>query len=236
MRSFKHWTPRYVLDRSLNIASNLAHPDWPWLTPKAVRFLDLCLRPTDLVFEWGAGRSTLWIARQVKKITSVEHDPSWFARVNLKASQLNLNNIDLKHCLDGEGSSTESEYVASIHSVDDNLDLIVVDGLRREKCALAAIPKLKPGGILLLDNANWYLPSATRSPASRSLKDGPASVEWVEFLLHVSGWRVIWTTNGVTDTAMWVKPGMGALSSTACVGKVHDSESVRTGKEVSVLG
>jgi predicted O-methyltransferase YrrM len=192
--------------RSLNLASNFAHPNWPWLTPQAVRFLDLWLKPTDTVFEWGAGRSTLWIARRVRQITSVEHDPAWFARVKSRAARQNLHNIELKFYPDGQASLSEPAYVAAINQVRDQFDLVVVDGLRREQCALAAIPKLKADGILLLDNANWYLPSATRSPASRSLNDGPASVAWAEFAQQVSGWRVIWTTNGVTDTAMWVKP------------------------------
>jgi len=207
MRSFKHWTSRYVLDRSLNIACNLIHPDWPWLTREAVRFLDLWLKPTDVVFEWGGGRSTLWIAQRVQWITSVEHDPGWFARIKSRAASQNLGNINLKFCPERQSSTSESEYVAAIHGVGDNFDLVVVDGLFRERCALGAIPRLKPGGVLLVDNANWYLPSAGRCPASRSEKDGPASGEWARFAEQVSNWRLMWTTNGVTDTAVWFRPG-----------------------------
>lgn len=218
MRSFRHWTADYVWKRSRNIVSNFAHSDWPWLTPQAVRFLDLWLKPTDVVFEWGSGRSTLWIARRVRRIASVEHDPAWFGRVRSKASRQNLDNIELKLYPDGQDSPGEARYVSAIHEVSDNFDLVVVDGLARDQCALAAIPKLNAGGLLLIDNGNWYLPSSSRAPCSCSPGSGPASPQWTQFACQVSAWRVIWTTNGVTDTVIWVKPNSAIVPSSPMVG------------------
>jgi predicted O-methyltransferase YrrM len=206
MRRYDHWTPRYVLDRSRNILTNLLHPNWPWLTPKAVELLKHRLGPMDAVFEWGAGRSTLWLARRVSQVASVEHDPRWFERVQLRAGLQGLTNLSLKLVKHAECPSGTSRYVNPIYEFDAALDVILVDGLHRQHCALAAVTRIRPGGMLIVDNANWYLPSRSRSPASRRPEQGPASSEWAEFERHVARWPTAWTSNGVTDTAIWFAP------------------------------
>lgn len=75
----------------------------------------------------------------------------------------------------------------------------------RDKCALKVIDKLKAGGFIVIDNANWFLPSMSLSPNSKAIKQGASSQEWESFLESVSNWRKIWTTNGVTDTAIFFK-------------------------------
>lgn len=208
MKTFRHWTPRYIFDRSVSLVSSLTHPDRPWLTPKAVRFLELWLQPTDIVFEWGSGRSTLWLARRVKRITSLETDPAWFRTVQARAKSQNLQNIELKLCRNSESNPGDCDYVSAIAETGEDFDLVIVDGpTKRDLCALAALAHLKPSGLLLVDNANWYLPSHSRSPSSRSARDGPASAEWAQFAHEVSGWRLLCTTDGVWDTAIWVRPG-----------------------------
>jgi hypothetical protein len=200
----RHWTPRYVMRRCANIASNMVHPDWPWLTPQAVRYLDAWLKPAHHAFEWGAGRSTLWIAERARSIISVEHDPAWYARVQSLARRRHLRNIRLTFWPEAQKPPVGSGYSRAILDAAEPFDLVLVDGLYRDHCALAALTCLKPQGVLVLDNANWYLPSISRAPNSRSLADGPASPQWVQFEHEVSGWERIWTTNGVTDTAIWV--------------------------------
>ena len=87
----------------------------------------------------------------------------------------------------------------------------LVDGVTelRARCALACLAKLKHGGLVLLDNANWFLPREpkSRAPNSRGAADGYASAELAEFDRRVAGWPCTWTSNGVTDTAIWTKPG-----------------------------
>jgi hypothetical protein len=192
--------------RCANIASNVVHPDWPWLTPQAVRYLEAWLAPTHSAFEWGAGRSTLWIAQRVRSIVSVEHDPAWYAKVRTLARLQHLDNIYLKFCPDANALSTGITYSTAILKTSQQFDFVLMDGLYRDECALAALTRLKPQGVLVLDNANWYLPSTSRSPNSRSPADGPASPQWARFEDGVCTWERIWTSNGVTDTAIWVKP------------------------------
>jgi hypothetical protein len=192
--------------RCVDIVSNIAHPDWPWLTPQAVRYLERWLAPTHSAFEWGAGRSTLWIAQRVRNIISVEHDPAWHGRVQSLARRQHLHNVYLKFCPNTQALPDGITYSTAILDAAQEFDFVLVDGLYRDECALAALSRLKPQGVLVLDNANWYLPSTSRAPNSRSPADGAASPRWAPFEHEVSGWERIWTSNGVTDTAIWVKP------------------------------
>lgn len=190
----------------MNIASHVSHPDWPWLTRDAVRFLDLWLKPTDVVFEWGSGRSTVWLARRVAKVISIERNSLWYATVKHLAArwQRTTERIDL--LLVPVGAGSDDQYARAIDRFDQDFDLIVVDGDVRDACALNAIGKLKPGGLLLVDNANWFVPCASRAPGSRRVDQQPASEMWSRFCALVSDWRRVWTTNGVSDTAMWLRP------------------------------
>ena len=71
---------------------------------------------------------------------------------------------------------------------------------------MAVVPKMAPGGVLVLDNANLYVDYRTRSPNSRYGR-GHAGAEWTRFMDLVAAWRMVWTSNGVWDTAMWIKAG-----------------------------
>jgi hypothetical protein len=53
----------------------------PWFTYPAISFLKTVIRPRWRVFEYGAGGSTAWWAKQVATLVSVEHDPEWAAHV-----------------------------------------------------------------------------------------------------------------------------------------------------------
>lgn len=76
----------------------------------------------------------------------------------------------------------------------------------RDACVNMVLEKIRPGGILVIDNIDRYLPCDSVSPLSRA-KDAPlASEEWGRFHERVKDWRLIWTSNGVWDTAIWFKP------------------------------
>lgn len=79
---------------------------------------------------------------------------------------------------------------------------MLVDGAQRGLCAISSLPKLSPGALLVIDNVNWYLPSDSRSPNTRSRANGPRSGVWEQVHMVIRDWRVAWTTNGVSDTAI----------------------------------
>ncbi|MBY0516457.1 MAG: class I SAM-dependent methyltransferase [Bacteriovoracaceae bacterium] len=140
------------------------YPDEPWISHYAVKFCDQHLKKDFVALEWGSGRSTIWFAKRVKKILSVEDKKSWYDYVKNKFREINLNNvdyrfIDLDHPIDEPAKQKYEEtprYVAVAEEFEDeSLDLIVVDGHYRQACIQASLPKLKKGGLLLVDNSNW---------------------------------------------------------------------------------
>ncbi len=208
MRPFRHWTPRYVVDRLALLTFERQNPDAPWLTRDAVHILDGWLRRDDEGLEWGSGRSTTWFGARVRRLVSVEHDAAWHRDVRRRLDEKGLTNVDYRllgtEAVDGQPPA----YVAIAARVEKpSFDFVLVDGVLRDACALAAIDVLKPGGLLILDNANWFLPHDTRSPASLGAHGTPTPA-WAQVARRLGAFRCLWTTNGVTDTALFVKPAL----------------------------
>jgi len=168
-----------------------------------------CIWPTDVGIEFGSGRSTVWFAGQMASLTSFESNAAWFAKVAGLLKQRGIANVDLRLYEDncGDPSGNSSEYVRAIDEwASKSLDFALVDGACRDYCAFNVIDKLRPSGLLVIDNVNWFLPSTSRSPDSRSPAEGPKTDVWQEVAQQLDGWRFIWTSSGVTDTAIYFKP------------------------------
>lgn len=209
MRKFSHWTPRYITNRILTIYYEKAYPDHPWLTRDANKILASYLRKTDIGLEFGSGRSTIWLARRVSKLTSVEHNVRWAGNVSDMLRNVNISNVNYKHCpkANENEQGQDSDYVKVIDGFEpDSLDFCLVDGAYRDFCTLKVIEKIQPGGLLIIDNVNRYLPSHSYSPYSRSIEEGPQGPIWNEVARIIDNWRKIWTSSGVTDTAFFFKP------------------------------
>ena len=56
----------------------------PWITIPARHFLQKTLTPDFRVLEFGAGGSTLFFAKRVKELVTVEHQPEWLQRTASK--------------------------------------------------------------------------------------------------------------------------------------------------------
>src|SRR5262245_43130591 len=151
-RTFRHWTPRYLVNRLVLSYHQQLSPRAPWLTKLAYEFLDDWLSTTDVGFEWGAGRSTLWFASRVQKLTSVEHDPSWHGRVADELRRRNIENVDLRLAAIKQLSSGECRYTQICREpAPKSLDFVLVDGQLREECVEIALDRVKPGGLLIID-------------------------------------------------------------------------------------
>jgi predicted O-methyltransferase YrrM len=208
-RARSHRTPRYVYHRTRQLLYERAHPADPWLTPAAIGLLTTLLRPDDTGAEFGSGRSTLWFAARVAALTSVEHDIWWHETVTARLKERGLGNVDYILAVDDlpVERGGESGYARTALAFPDaSLDFALVDGRYRDYSAQFIMPKLKPGGMLIIDNVNWYLPCRSKAPNSRTAELGPATDVWAEVWRQLSGWRTIWTSSGVWDTAIFIKP------------------------------
>jgi len=140
----------------------------PWLTYPAVSWLRRHVTRKMSVFEYGSGGSTIFFARRAREVVSVEHDPAWQALTERALEELQLRNVSYllrepSAGANGSYASTDPVYhglsfEAYVKSIDlhhdGTFDLVVVDGRARPACVIRAIPKVKPGGYLLLDDSD----------------------------------------------------------------------------------
>lgn len=196
--------PGFALRKAAQKVGQVIHPGEPWMGRRVIRFCEEQLEPTMSVLEWGSGRSTVWFGRRVGELTSVEYDAAWHARTTRRIEAAGLTRV---RCLLVELDDDPPErarpysdeapaYVAVAQAfADESLDLVIVDGHYRQACIAAALPKLRPGGLLLVDNTNWMPLSEWGVP---------------------DGWPVVHQSANVVDaeTAVWRKPAHGPPGNT----------------------
>ncbi|MDN3506134.1 MAG: class I SAM-dependent methyltransferase [Simkaniaceae bacterium] len=161
----------------------------PWLTEKAIDFLDnyFISNPNAVVLEFGSGASTVWLSKRTENLYSIEHSPEYYNEVNelLKGGGL----VDYR--------LVAKPYYNVCDEFDDEFfDLILVDGRNRKGCIYKSLSKLKPGGVLMLDNAERTFYHAVF----------PLMDEWEYFSTEQRGpdkWG-FWYTGWKTD--WWIKP------------------------------
>lgn len=145
----------------------LAELDVPWWTYDAIDVVDRWIgeHPGPVrVYEYGSGASTLWLARRVGEVHSVEHHEGFGAMMRDHLGD--HPNVDLRvvpptsstHPVVASGKEGTdgldfADYVASIDLAPGSFDLVVVDGRAREACLAAALPRLAPDGIVVFDNS-----------------------------------------------------------------------------------
>jgi SAM-dependent methyltransferase len=198
-----YWTLTYLRQRLEHAFYRFTHPAAPWLTPEATVFLDKWLVPDYAGLEWGAGRSTLWFGRRVRRLTSIEHDPTWFERINQKLAKAGVANVGLRLVADAR------EYVQAAELFEEgSLDFVLVDGWAqlRDACVLAAIPRIREGGLLILDDAQRYLPLDVSVPGALGPDGEPLTPAWKEVAERLASWQRQVTCDGLRATVIWRRP------------------------------
>lgn len=206
MGNKSYLTPRYIINRANLFLYTQLNPGLPWLTKEAIHLLNQLIKPTDVLLEFGSGRSTIWFAQKCAKVISVEHHAGWHEKVSQQLKEKKLTNVDYRlRAEDDESDPENAEYCRIFNELrPGSIDIALVDGKHRAYTAIKSLPLLKSGGILLIDNVNWFLPSNTHSPASvKTEKD--MTEEWTEVYDAIKDYRSIWTSNGITDTAFYFK-------------------------------
>lgn len=159
-RRLPYWLP----ERKLSPMS-IRRPWWPY---DATAWIGAHLPTGARVFEYGGGGSTLWLQDHGATVTVVEHHPEWAKKL---AAALTPGTRILQPEILTSGMVTSARepgyfdhYVAAINAEPDvSLDLVIVDGRARVECVRSAIPKVKQGGLLLLDDTavTRYQPAFT---------------------------------------------------------------------------
>ena len=166
---------------SIYDSADLVRLDMPWWTFSAIDAVEAHLarkQGAARVFEYGAGASTVWLAKRCREVVTIEHDAQ-FAEL-MRSTFSSFENIDARVCPPSdlvrdhvgarsnrkgfEGCSFD-EYVSSIGSHQGLFDLIVIDGRARLSCLAAAKGRLAADGIILFDNSDRseYRPGIAKS-------------------------------------------------------------------------
>lgn len=155
-------TLRWVLAIPQNVRM-ARDPTYPWLAYGAVKWLKTHLRANMVCWEWGSGRSTVFIASRVTSLVTIEHKNRWKKITTAALAERDISNVQLRHVpssiqnagkICNEGGEEYAEYADCILALpDESLDLVAVDGRARVRCVQNSMNKLRPGGWLLLDNS-----------------------------------------------------------------------------------
>ena len=130
-------------------------PERPWIVPSAVGWLRRRIRSDWSILELGSGRSTVWFARRAGRVLSFEDNEWWAEQTRGQLGQLGLDNVDLR-------IGPIEELADSVDALpDDAFDLVVMDFLEaptvsRVDVLKPAMKKVKPGGLLLLDDSDRH--------------------------------------------------------------------------------
>lgn len=127
--------------------------DIPWWTYPAINALEEYIKGLEnppVVFEYGSGASTLWLAKRSRQVFSIEHDLKWYQQ--LKNEILNCNNIEL--LFQPPNGHDFTNYITAITACQQEFDIIVIDGRCRNACLNECLAYLKPQGLIVFDNSD----------------------------------------------------------------------------------
>ena len=117
----------------------------PWMNYAVIAFLERRLNKNLSVFEYGSGYSTLFYARRVRNVISVEYDQAWIASIGPRLPP-NANVLFVPDDVDGD-------YCRAIARSGDSFDVVVVDGKDRENCVKQSMQALSSRGVIVLDDS-----------------------------------------------------------------------------------
>jgi hypothetical protein len=136
------WLASYARQRSTGTRGRPV----PWYSYSAIEYLDSFDWRKARVFEYGCGNSSRFWAARAHVVHAAENDEAWAAKVNA----FGLANLRIHHASDKE------MYLRTPISLGGEFDVVVIDGRFRHACVAVAIAVVAPGGVVVLDNADWY--------------------------------------------------------------------------------
>ncbi len=185
-QSWKHffqiWSYQKRWSESFRAGKNSVSDELPWLNFYALEFLKNNIRPEFKVFEYGGGGSTLFFCKNAAEVITVEDNEEWFNILTQTIETKGYKNwkgylVKPELYKGGKSRSPENpedfmsgakelkhlSFEKYAHTIDEfpdaYFDLILVDGRARPSCIQLALPHLKAGGFLIVDNTErpYYL-------------------------------------------------------------------------------
>lgn len=161
---------RYIPRWLASLLPEPLRPTAPWLVFTAIDQLQRMDLRGARVFEYGSGASTFYWLQRGATLISIEHDPAWYAQVRRRLPP--DAPVDYRLVLPAPAPPADPAdpqayasaalpgfsfrtYVEQIDALPErSLDIVLIDGRARPSCLAHAAPKVRPGGLLILDNAD----------------------------------------------------------------------------------
>lgn len=135
-----------------------------YMNKSEAQFLLSHMDNTKKVLEYGSGESTAHISKLVKTLVSIEHDKTWYNKVNTNIQE-NVKLI-LKEPAweyipsDFQDAKQFKDYIEyPLQEIGDGLfDIVFIDGVCRVQCASMCSKILKPDGIVFIHDYDISVP------------------------------------------------------------------------------
>jgi hypothetical protein len=139
----------------------------PCWAPGAANYLESILTGEEFAWEWGGGASSVWLAPKVREIMVMEHDPKWELYIYENRDDDQWMGIVIVR------PWQSPEYVDAAkpdpdRPWDPRTNLWLIDGFRRIDCLALVEKQVRPGDIVVLDDALDY---------AEHLLDGPWKIK-----------------------------------------------------------
>ncbi len=118
----------------------------PWCTYSFTEFIKTRLDKKMEVFEYGSGYSSIFYAKRVKNLVTVEYNKDWVAKIK---SLLPSNTQLIFEELDYGG-----KYCNVINKTEKKYDLVIIDGRDRVNCIMHSVNHVKVNGLIVLDDSD----------------------------------------------------------------------------------
>jgi hypothetical protein len=217
----KHWKIYKEWRRQIESKKQPLDLELPWITLLARDYIEQYMRnkPKQAVkvLEYGSGGSSLFFLKHAAEVVSVEHSEEWFNKVRnyielrkikgwngqLIKPELRDNTTDALNpsnplhyfsCDENFANFTFKAYSSYIDSFPNNyFDIVLVDGRSRPACLRHSMPKIKKGGLLVLDNSE------------REYYHTDIKIEGPEFRLELSSYGALICYDAFTQTNIYLK-------------------------------
>ena len=119
----------------------------PWINYSMLHFLSSRLPKHISLLEFGSGNSTLYWAKKVRQVVTIEHNPLWIDYIRKQFSE--ISNIQLLT------AENDEKYETAPKTLNLKFHMIIIDGCRRVECARYAIKYLSEDGCVLVDDTQF---------------------------------------------------------------------------------
>ncbi len=123
-------------------------PEW---TVGATDYIRRFLMSDDVVFEWGAGRSTIWLAERAKSVHTVESDPERYTAVAMELGLRGLTNATVYF------APETLDYAHTILCWKRKFHMLAINergNYSRLECAIMAVRRGFRGSLILLNDSD----------------------------------------------------------------------------------